>query len=167
MDLKEHHLILVMEECFEVGGELCALGQRASKQLRFGGNEIQPGQLAPNAARLRYELLDLFACVRFLESAGMIEAITPDAVSDHMVLKSEKITRMLELSRAQGRLTRDAVQPAAAPAMPAGTTYLAGRLGHTSWCNHMEIVPRPCNCGASYPPGEVREASQTTEGQAK
>jgi hypothetical protein len=102
--LDEHHLILLMEECFEVAGELAALGQRASKQLRFGGDGIQPGQLVSNAERLRFEILDLFACIKFLERSGMILAITPADVTAHLELKSEKITRMLALSQERGQL---------------------------------------------------------------
>ncbi len=104
MNLHEHHLILLMEECFEVSSELAALGQRASKQLRFGGDEIQPGQRVPNAERLRFEILDLLACVEFLERAGLISAITPKDVTAHLEFKSEKIARMLALSRERGQL---------------------------------------------------------------
>lgn len=101
MDLKEHHLILLMEECAEVA-------HRASKQLRFGPNEVQPGQPLTNSARLRIELLDVFACVLFLEGSGQIEPIRERDVLDHMAMKASKITRMLALSRTQGCLTDSA-----------------------------------------------------------
>jgi hypothetical protein len=36
------------------------------------------------------------------------------------------------------------------------TGFLAGRLGHTSWCSHM-VDDKTCNCGAAFPAdGEVK-----------
>jgi hypothetical protein len=104
LSLEDHHLVLLMEECFEVGKELMDTGHRTAKQLRFGGNEIQPGQLLPNADRLRTELLDVMVCAQFLVAARMIGEITPLDIQVHMSGKQAKIDAMLELSRTQGRL---------------------------------------------------------------
>jgi NTP pyrophosphatase (non-canonical NTP hydrolase) len=98
MNLYEHHLLMLMEECAEVA-------QRASKQMRFGRDEVQPGQSDPNHKRLRDEILDVLCCIRYLENSGQIERVDPLAVTMHYELKLEKITRMLALSRAQGCLT--------------------------------------------------------------
>lgn len=97
ISLEDHHLVMLMEECAEVA-------QRASKQLRFGRDEVQPGQPHPNHKRLRDEILDVLCCIRYLENSGQIERVDPLAVTMHYELKLEKITRMLGLSRAQGRL---------------------------------------------------------------
>lgn len=94
MNMQEHHLILLMEECAEAA-------QRASKQLRFGRNEVQPGQDQPNHKRLRVELLDVLACIKFLETSGQIEPIDYHDVATHIQFKQKKIKRMLDLSRAQ------------------------------------------------------------------
>lgn len=99
MNLHEHHLVLLMEECAEAA-------QRASKQMRFGRDEVQPGQDKPNHERLRDELLDVLACVRFLELSGQIAYIFDKDVEAHMQRKQAKIDRMLALSRAQGCLTQ-------------------------------------------------------------
>ena len=109
--LEDHHLVLTMEECAEAIRELTAkeladVIQRCSKQLRFGRDEVQPGQDLPNSERLRDELLDVLCCIRFLEQSGQIDPISKTDVDAHMTGKQEKIDRMLALSRAQGRLTR-------------------------------------------------------------
>ena len=97
MNLTEHHLVLLMEECAEVA-------QRASKQLRFGRDEVQPGQSLSNGERLREELLDVYACVEFLVEAGEVEPIDRAHVVLHMANKEQRIASMLALSRTQGRL---------------------------------------------------------------
>lgn len=108
LSLEDHHLVLLMEESNEAGLELLAAllatSKRCSKQLRFGTREVQPGQLLENHERLRGELLDVLACIRFLERSGQIEVIDDHHVREHMERKQQKIDRMLALSRAQGRL---------------------------------------------------------------
>lgn len=98
MNLNEHHLIVLMEECAEVI-------HRASKQLRFGADEIQPGQAQTNRDRLRGEILDVFATVEFLIDSGQIDPIEPYDVREHMKIKRQKVEAMWHLSRDQGCLT--------------------------------------------------------------
>lgn len=100
MNMIEHHLVLLMEECAEAA-------QRASKQMRFGRDEVQPGQIEANHERLRFEILDVFACVDFLVDSGQIASISRGDVLRHRAAKQEKIDRMLALSRAQGCLAVD------------------------------------------------------------
>lgn len=59
MTRREHLLTIAMEECNEVA-------QRLSKALRFGENEIQPGQEFPNDYRVLIEYNDLIAVLRML-----------------------------------------------------------------------------------------------------
>lgn len=57
-------LTIVIEEAAEVQ-------QRATKLLRFGRDEIQPGQPHSNAERLSVELGDLSAIIDMACSAGL------------------------------------------------------------------------------------------------
>ena len=59
-------LVILTEECAEVQ-------QRATKMLRFGVEEIQPGQELSNKDRLSDEIGDLFALVDECEAAGMVD----------------------------------------------------------------------------------------------
>jgi hypothetical protein len=97
ISVEDHHLIMLMEECAEAA-------QRASKQLRFGRDEVQPGQELPNHLRLRDEILDVLAVVTRLQEAGLIEPIEHQDVMIHRRTKQAKVDRMMALSRAQGRL---------------------------------------------------------------
>lgn len=65
MNNAEHLLSCLAEECAEVA-------QRVSKALRFGLEEIQPGQAFTNAERIAQELNDLVAVVELLEEAGLL-----------------------------------------------------------------------------------------------
>lgn len=59
MNRTEHLLIIAMEECNEVA-------QRCSKALRFGLEEVQPGQDLTNIQRIRQEYSDLAAVLEML-----------------------------------------------------------------------------------------------------
>lgn len=93
----EHTLVLLMEECAEAA-------QRASKQLRFGRDEVQPGQDETNAQRLRFELNDVLFCIFMLEQSGQIPIASAADIIAHGKAKEVKVQRMMELSRSQGRL---------------------------------------------------------------
>jgi hypothetical protein len=97
VNIEEHHLIMLMEECAEVA-------HRASKQLRFGRDEVQPGQDQPNHARLREEIMDVHAVIERLIEANLIEPISFADTDEHRKNKQAKVDRMLALSRSQGRL---------------------------------------------------------------
>jgi hypothetical protein len=58
--LQEHLLVIVSEECAE-------LAQRATKALRFGLDEVQPGQTLTNRQRIRQEYTDLVAVLHMLD----------------------------------------------------------------------------------------------------
>jgi hypothetical protein len=58
-------LTILIEECAEVQ-------QRATKALRFGIDEVQPGQTFTNAERLAAELGDLIEMVERVKAAGLV-----------------------------------------------------------------------------------------------
>jgi len=96
MNRKEHLLVILAEECNEVG-------QRATKALRFGVNEIQPGTSNENnAERLKYEYNDLIAIVEILQEEGVLP---PEMFSREMIdKKKERVKYFLEYSKKIGTL---------------------------------------------------------------
>ena len=128
ISVEDHHLIMLMEECAEAA-------QRASKQLRFGRDEVQPGQAMPNHWRLRDEILDVLAVVERLQEANLIEPITQDDVIFHRREKQAKVDRMMALSRAQGRLAVET-----SPALVCG--------GNHVWEDLTTYGAAVCKCGA-------------------
>jgi len=66
MTRSEHLLVILAEECNEVA-------QRVSKALRFGLEEIQPGQGKTNAERISDELDDLMAVLEMLCDEGCLD----------------------------------------------------------------------------------------------
>ncbi len=79
MTRQEHLLVILMEECAEVA-------QRASKALRFGLTEIQPGQALTNAQRIEYELGDLYT----------IHEMLKDENEDAFDMSSEKLDQYVD-----------------------------------------------------------------------
>lgn len=65
-------LTILIEECAEVQ-------QRATKALRFGLDEIQPGQPFTNAERLAREIGDVDEMVNRLVNAAVISPASIDA----------------------------------------------------------------------------------------
>jgi len=59
MTRQEHLLTIIGEECAEVH-------QRCSKALRFGLQEVQPGQSLTNAQRIIQEFNDLVTVVKMM-----------------------------------------------------------------------------------------------------
>jgi hypothetical protein len=89
----EHLLVILMEECAEVQ-------QRASKALRFGLSEVQPGQTKTNAERLAGELADLQAAEIMLFRDGLVGAMSGERIS----AKREQVERFLRYSAECGTL---------------------------------------------------------------
>lgn len=65
MNRTEHLLTILAEECAEVA-------QRATKALRFGLEEIQPGSPFDNSTRITHEYADLLAVVKMLQTDGSL-----------------------------------------------------------------------------------------------
>lgn len=87
MTREQHLLTILAEECAEVV-------QRATKAIRFGLDESQPGQ-RDNRKRLENELGDLLGMVDML-------GLTPSA--ERRAAKPERVEHYMKLSREQGQL---------------------------------------------------------------
>lgn len=95
MNRTEHLLTILAEECAEVA-------QRAAKALRFGLEEVQPGQEATNAERLLAELVDLDAVIGLCVEEGLID--DPHEQESSYERKLEKVERFLRYSVECGTL---------------------------------------------------------------
>ena len=80
-------LVILMEECAEVT-------QRASKALRFGVSEVQPGQPHTNAERLTDEIGDLIAVLARLTDEGGI--LNPVLIENAATKKEAKLEKYLQ-----------------------------------------------------------------------
>lgn len=89
MNESEHLLCCLAEECAEVA-------QRVSKALRFGLDEVQPGQSLTNAERIVGELVDLNAVVVMLVTRMTIPPL-PGAAGPYEA-KRAKVSKYLEYS---------------------------------------------------------------------
>jgi hypothetical protein len=85
MTTDEHLLLILSEECDEVG-------QRVSKALRFGLSECQPGQSKTNAERITEELDDLLGIMQMLIERGLI----PTPSEKGVISKKAKIGKYLQ-----------------------------------------------------------------------
>ena len=95
MNRMEHLLSIVAEEAVEVA-------QRATKALRFGIEEVQPGQALSNLQRMRGELYDLLAAFEMVhDEAGQQFGIDLDAIT----AKKAKVEKFLGYSAELGTLT--------------------------------------------------------------
>lgn len=79
-------LQILIEECAEVQ-------QRATKMLRFGVDEIQPGQPDSNLKRLSDEVGDLKAMIEHCCDAGVID---PFATEDARKQKKHKLAKYMQ-----------------------------------------------------------------------
>ncbi len=95
MNHTEYLLTCLAEEAVEVA-------QRATKALRFGCDEVQPGQGLSNTRRIRQELNDLIAVAEMLEEAGVL--VLPLEV-DAIDRKKAKVAAFMEYSRSCGALS--------------------------------------------------------------
>lgn len=91
----EHLLTILGEECNEVG-------QRTSKALRFGLDEVEPGQELTNRQRIAEEISDLIAIIGLLRVEAKLEI---DQSPPRLQAKLDKIETFLEYSRTCGTLT--------------------------------------------------------------
>ena len=89
MTKQEHLLSCLSEEC-------CEVGHRVSKALRFGLDEIQPGQPLTNAERISQELNDLIAVAEMLEESGAVPRNQTLADIDRKKAKVETFLRYAE-----------------------------------------------------------------------
>lgn len=92
MTRQEHLLTIAMEEC-------CEVAHRLSKLLRFGGDEVQPGQLLTNRERVSEEFADLLAVLA-------MSGIDVDSPWVHSAAdaKRRKVEHFLKYSAERGTL---------------------------------------------------------------
>lgn len=88
----EHLLTILGEEC-------CEVAQRVSKTLRFGLDEIQPGQELNNRERLMEELYDLFGTLEELQERGILPDPASVESNNRRLAKREQIKRFLEYAK--------------------------------------------------------------------
>lgn len=96
MTTTEHLLTILGEECAEVH-------QRASKALRFGLDEIQPGQTLTNAERVMQEFDDLYAVVLMLQNRALLPGRTARNVQE----KQDKVNKFICYSAECGTLSEN------------------------------------------------------------
>jgi len=79
-------LTILIEEAAEIQ-------QRATKLLRFGRDEIQPGQPLTNMQRMSGEIGDFMAVLRLAEKAGLIDQSGVEAQRQR---KHEKLRKYMQ-----------------------------------------------------------------------
>ena len=99
MNRQEHLLSIVAEECVEVA-------QRVSKALRFGIEEVQPGQDLTNRERILYEFADLCGAMELAGDGAKIEDIIVH-LRPLIDAKKEKVEKFLRYSEQVGTLTSE------------------------------------------------------------
>jgi hypothetical protein len=101
MTRQEHLLTIIAEECAEVA-------QRCSKAIRFGLDEMQPGQDKTNAQRIIQEYLDLWAVMHMLtgESKHFADSLkqTDASWTAQEEVKKLKVEKFLLYSQECGTL---------------------------------------------------------------
>lgn len=95
MNRVEYLLTSLAEECAETA-------QRASKALRFGVDEIQPGQGDTNAVRLMDELEDIRVIVELLREEGVLSLGPIDG--ERFARKRAKVEKYMAYARKCGTL---------------------------------------------------------------
>jgi len=97
MNITEHLIAIVMEECAEIA-------QAASKMLRFGLDDGYPGSDRTNRDDLVREVNDLLGVLELLEEYGIK---LPGIGDQRMIVdKKNRIKEYLNYSQEQGRLTK-------------------------------------------------------------
>lgn len=102
MTRQDHLLTIAVEECMETG-------QRITKALRFGMDEVQPEQDMNNAQRIMQEYVDLVTVMGMIAKENKdFGAIFCDAeqLMKWAETKRKKVERFLEYSSDQGRLDK-------------------------------------------------------------
>lgn len=108
MTRTEHLLTILAEECVEVA-------QRVSKALRFGLEEVQPGQPFTNAERIMQEVNDLKAAVQMLQKDGSLPKPTAADTAMATFNKALKVEKFLKFSAGRGLVDGVAAEPVPHP----------------------------------------------------
>lgn len=97
-------LTQLSEECNEVG-------QRASKAIRFGLDEIQKGQNLTNAERIIYEFIDLITVIEKLANENLLPNMQDVKFENYSHAKHIKIEKWLKYSEDCGVLEAVSINP--------------------------------------------------------
>lgn len=100
MTRQDHLLTIAVEECMETG-------QRITKALRFGMDEIQAEQDMNNAKRIMQEYVDLITVMSMLARHNKtFSDVFNDSkqIFEWAAIKEKKVEHFLEYSAQQGRL---------------------------------------------------------------
>lgn len=91
MNLKQHYLIILEEELIETA-------QRVSKAIRFGLQEVEPGQPLTNEERIMYEYNDIVAMLELLYEGRFMKNIS--AMNNRQAIRSkkEKVAKYIDYS---------------------------------------------------------------------
>ncbi len=100
MTREEHLLTIIAEECTEIA-------KCATKALRFGLDDCEPGQFDSNARRLCLECADLQAVLEMLNDLSSVLALASASVDtvEAISKKKEKVEHFLDYSKERGRLS--------------------------------------------------------------
>ena len=100
MTREEHLLVIIAEECVEIA-------KCATKALRFGLDDCEPGQPESNARRLCLECADLQAVLEMLAESNDLFDLTAKSIDMDaaMATKKAKVERFLDYSAERGRMT--------------------------------------------------------------
>jgi len=88
-------LTILIEEAAEIQ-------HRATKALRFGLQEVQPGQNYNNADRLAHEVGDLEEVVKLAEDEGLLQEI---AITAGRFSKRKQLEKYMQTARQTGKTT--------------------------------------------------------------
>ena len=102
MTREEHLLTIIAEECVEIA-------KNATKALRFGLDDCEPGQRKTNAARILEEAADLAAMFEMLRHANGVFAEEYERAKVMQATwienKIYKVEKFLEYSKERERLS--------------------------------------------------------------
>ena len=97
MNRQEYLLVCLGEECDEVA-------LQASKALRFGMGDHEPGKIATNETRILQELSDLMAVVEMLQESGAIRRYDEGEQRGQIIAKKARVEHFMNYSREKGTL---------------------------------------------------------------
>lgn len=97
MNRTEHLLTILAEECAEVA-------KNATKALRFGLTDHEPGLHESNAERIMYEYHDLQAVIVMLQGHGLLPVVPDEIIVDRVRAKCAKVEKYLLYSAKCGTL---------------------------------------------------------------
>jgi hypothetical protein len=125
---EEHLLTCLAEECAEVA-------QRVSKALRFGLDEVQPGQDLTNAQRISEELRDLVAVAHILGQEEILDPRLTLPGSGCVMMKRSKIERFMAISVEHGALASVDTHPQGGDPAQTGAPFMSGAVGEAETHN--------------------------------